>query len=135
MRTSALITLLLVSAAFTAPASANWFSRPQAGITLNVGSAPNPTPAQLRALYGPSRYGAYATRGSIDQLSDMEGKTVYGENGEVLGVIATVDLSTGLVDLHLTTGEAVALDASQLINQPNRVLAPALSLAAARALG
>jgi hypothetical protein len=131
MRKSALITLLLVSAAFSSPASANWFSRPAAGITLSVGSAPNPTPAELRALYGPSRYGVYATR---DQLSDMEGKMVYGENGEFLGVIATVDLGARLVDLHLSTGEAVALDAGMLINEPDRVIAPTLSAAEARGL-
>jgi hypothetical protein len=134
MNKSALITLLLATAAISAPASANWFSRPEAGITLNVGSAPNPTPAQLRALYGPSRYGVYATRISIDRLSDMEGKMVYGENGELLGVVATVDLTAGLIDLHLTTGEAVALDAGVLVNHPDHVIAPTLSMAEARAL-
>ena len=134
MNKSALITLLLVSAAFSAPASANWFSRPDLGVSLNVGSAPNPTPAQLRALYGPSRYGVYASRISAAALQDMEGKMVYGENGELLGVVATVDIGAGLVDLHLTTGEAVALDAALLVNEPYRVIAPTLSMAEARAL-
>lgn len=107
-----------MSAAFTAPASANWFFRPEAGVSLNVGSAPNPSPADLRALYGPTRYGVYRARISADVLSDMEGKMVYGENGESLGVIATVDIGAGLVDRHLTTGEAVALDVALLVNEP-----------------
>lgn len=40
--------LLLVSAAAISPASANWFSNPDQGISRNIGSAPNPTPADLR---------------------------------------------------------------------------------------
>jgi outer membrane protein OmpA-like peptidoglycan-associated protein len=40
-----IIPLLLLSAVCITPASANWFSNPQLGINLNVGSAPNPTPA------------------------------------------------------------------------------------------
>ena len=44
------LSLLLLSAAIcTTPASANYFANPRLGINLNVGSAPNPTPAQLRA--------------------------------------------------------------------------------------
>jgi outer membrane protein OmpA-like peptidoglycan-associated protein len=48
----AIIPLLLLSAVCVTPASANWFSNPRLGVNLNVGSAPNPTPADLRALYG-----------------------------------------------------------------------------------
>jgi len=40
--------LLLLSAAFVTPAYANYFSNPQTGITLNIGSAANPTPADIR---------------------------------------------------------------------------------------
>ncbi|HMI95992.1 MAG TPA: OmpA family protein [Micropepsaceae bacterium] len=48
-----IISLLLLSAAVSVtPASANWFSNPRLGINLNVGSAPNPKPADLEALYG-----------------------------------------------------------------------------------
>jgi hypothetical protein len=64
----------------------------------------------------------------------MEGKAVYGEHGEMLGVIATVDEGAGLVNLHLMTGEAIALDAGLLVHEPDRVIAPTLSMAEARAL-
>ena len=42
--------LLLSVATVTAvtPASANWFNNPYLGITRNVGSAPNPTPDDVR---------------------------------------------------------------------------------------
>ncbi len=40
--------LLLLSAAFVTPAYANYFSNPQTGITLNIGSAANPTPDDIR---------------------------------------------------------------------------------------
>ena len=42
-----ILSLLLLSAALgVAPASANYFSNPSIGMNLNVGSAPNPTPAR-----------------------------------------------------------------------------------------
>ena len=42
-------TLLLLSAVVCiTPASANYFANPGQGINLNIGSAPNPTPADLR---------------------------------------------------------------------------------------
>jgi hypothetical protein len=48
MNTKLLLPVLLLSAAVISPASANWFSNPSLGINRNVGSAPNPTPAQVR---------------------------------------------------------------------------------------
>ena len=48
MKTKLMLSLLLVSAAFVMPASANWFHNPYENINRNVGSAPNPTPADLR---------------------------------------------------------------------------------------
>jgi outer membrane protein OmpA-like peptidoglycan-associated protein len=48
----AIIPLLLISAVCVTPASANWFSNPRLGVNLNIGSAPNPKPADLRAIYG-----------------------------------------------------------------------------------
>ena len=42
------LALLLVVGAFATPASANYFSNPYTGVTLNIGSAPNPTPADIR---------------------------------------------------------------------------------------
>jgi len=129
MKKTTLTTVLLLSAAvlITQPASANWFFRPGAGISLNVGSAPNPTPADLRALYGPVRYGVLRT--SVDVLRDMEGKAVYGENGERLGYILAVDENAGLADVQLDTGIAIAVEAHMLTNETHRVIAPTLSRA------
>ena len=130
MRKMTLTTLLLLSAVMVTPASANWFSRPNLGIMLNVGSAPNPTPNDLRALYGPARYGGvYPTsaRISLETLRAMEGKPVYGENGEELGYILAVDENARLAELQLPSGFAVAVEGQLLINEPDRVIAPTLS--------
>lgn len=48
MKTNMMLPLLLVAASFVTPASANYFSNPYTGITLNIGSAPNPTPQDIR---------------------------------------------------------------------------------------
>jgi hypothetical protein len=40
--------LLVLSAALITPAYANYFSNPATGISLNIGSAPNPTPEDIR---------------------------------------------------------------------------------------
>jgi len=53
MMTKYILPVLLVAAAFTSPASANWFHNPQLNINLNIGSAPNPTPADLREMRKP----------------------------------------------------------------------------------
>src|SRR5262245_29496878 len=53
MKMKVLVPALLISAAaLTAvtPASANWFNNPFLGITRNVGSAPNPTPDDVRQM-------------------------------------------------------------------------------------
>src|SRR5215510_15840081 len=44
--------LLIAAATVTAvtPASANWFNNPYLGISRNVGSAPNPTPDDVRQM-------------------------------------------------------------------------------------
>jgi hypothetical protein len=48
MKTRFLLPVLLVAAAFVTPASANWFHNPYQGVNRNIGSAPNPTPADIR---------------------------------------------------------------------------------------
>jgi hypothetical protein len=50
MKTKFVLSLLLVTAAFVSPASANWFHNPYQNINRNIGSAPNPTPADLREM-------------------------------------------------------------------------------------
>ena len=41
--------MLLLSAVFVSPASANWFANPNWNINLHIGSAPNPTPDDVRS--------------------------------------------------------------------------------------
>ena len=48
MKTRLVLPVLLLAAAFITPASANWFHNPYQGVNRNVGSAPNPTPADIR---------------------------------------------------------------------------------------
>jgi hypothetical protein len=53
MRIKVVIPALLLSVATVAavtPASANWFHNKYLGITRNVGSAPNPTPEDVRQM-------------------------------------------------------------------------------------
>ncbi len=53
MKMKALLPLLVVSAAFVTPVYANWFHNPTEGINRNIGSAPNPTPADIREMRQP----------------------------------------------------------------------------------
>lgn len=48
MKRHMFLSALLLSAVFVSPASANWFSNPDININLNIGSAPNPTPDDVR---------------------------------------------------------------------------------------
>jgi len=130
MRTKTMMSLLLLSALCATPAAANWFSRPHVGINLNVGSAPSPSAYDLRVVE------RYAGRPpvvreivSIDVLRDMEGKTVFGENGEMLGYILAVDEGARMMEVQLPDGVGVAVGADLLINEPDRVVAPSLSQA------
>ena len=50
MKKILILPLLMISAAIVTPASANWFHNPYEGINRNIGSAPNPTPEDLRAM-------------------------------------------------------------------------------------
>jgi hypothetical protein len=53
MKMKVLLPALLLSVATAAavtPASANWFNNPYLGITRNIGSAPNPTPDDVRQM-------------------------------------------------------------------------------------
>ena len=49
MKTRILLPVLLLSAVFVSPASANWFANSAWNINLFVGSAPNPTPEDIRS--------------------------------------------------------------------------------------
>ena len=49
MNRKTILALLLISGAVATPAYANFFHNPYLGINLNIGSAPNPTPEDIRA--------------------------------------------------------------------------------------
>jgi hypothetical protein len=53
MKTYMLLPVLLLSAVFVSPASANWFSNPQWNINRFIGSVPNPTPDDIRSMRQP----------------------------------------------------------------------------------
>ena len=149
MRTpNTMMSLLLLSAVFITPASANWFSNPHTNTMLNVGSAPNPTPADLRAIgdaklamttepRATSTQIAYVQPTQVDyvqtmntaQLSGMEGRTVWGSHGERLGFILTVDQGKGLAELQTPKGIAVAMPASMMMEKHGRLTASTMSRA------
>jgi hypothetical protein len=49
MKTRILLPLLSLSVVFVSSASANWFANPTWGINMHIGSAPSPTPDDIRA--------------------------------------------------------------------------------------
>jgi hypothetical protein len=48
-----ILSMMLLSAIAT-PAFANYFSNPALGVNRNIGSAPNPTPQQVRDSHQPT---------------------------------------------------------------------------------
>ena len=144
--TNMMMSLLLLSAVFTMPASANWFSNPHSNTTLNIGSAPNPTPADLRAI-GDSKFAvaqtteprlvAMQTQATIApvqtmstvDLSMLDGRPVSGSHGERLGYILAVDQNTRMIELQTPRGIAVAMPAALLVEKHGRVIAPTTSRA------
>jgi hypothetical protein len=81
MNSKLLLPLIFVSAAIITPACANWFSNPSLGINRNVGSAPSPTPDQVRqekeppfVLRDPGAAGTVADAGAAKQAAPTEAK-------------------------------------------------------------
>ena len=142
--TNTMLSLLLLSAVCITPASANWFGNHVTQTDLNIGSAPNPTPADLRAI-GDSKFAraseprivAMQTQTSImpqpeqtlstAQLSRMEGRPVLGGHGERLGYVLAVDHGARLVELQTPRGIGVAMPASLLVEKRGRMTAPTVS--------
>ena len=140
--------LLLLSAVAVSPAYANWFSNPHTGTMLNIGSAPNPTPADLRRI-GDSQYAptpvafqseiiqptfapvAYVTHDehaiSSAAMYRMEGKTVLGTKGMRLGYILAVDHGSKMAELQTPSGIGVAMPVGLLIDKGNHMSAPTMS--------
>ena len=146
--TNMMMSLLLLSAAFAMPASANWFSNPRLGTNLNIGSAPNPRPADLRAI-GDSKFAVAQTAEprlvatqtqaaiapepmqTIDTVEPtrLEGRTVSGSHGQRLGYILAVDQDTRMIELQTPRGIAVAMPAALLVEKRGHVIAPTTSRA------
>ena len=64
MNKKTVLAMLLAAGAFITPAHANYFSNPYTGVSLNIGSAPNPTPADIRV----DRLPTIAEEGLLDSL-------------------------------------------------------------------
>jgi hypothetical protein len=108
---------------------------------LNIGSAPNPTPADLRRLgdSGPrerdsfndrihqTAYMTPETGMTKAEMMRLEGKTVLGAHGARLGSILAVNLNTRMAEIQTHGGVAVAVPASMLMDKGNRVMASTLS--------
>jgi hypothetical protein len=136
-----MMSLLLLSAVCVSPASANWFSNPRTGTMLNIGSAPNPTPADLRRIgdsQSSNRTGLAAPQERfvepvayhVDtnaELTRMEGKTVFGAHGAKLGWIVTVNHAERLAEVQTPGGIALAMPVGLFMDNGNRVLAPTIS--------
>jgi len=69
--TTTLISLLMLSAVCATPASANFFSNSRWNVMLNIGSAPSPTPAQLRAIGDSSYANVPVRRGPVLQSENQ----------------------------------------------------------------
>src|SRR6185503_2100722 len=135
---NSMLSLLLLSAVCVSPAYANYFSDGRTGVTLNVGSAPSPTPEQLRAIgdsyYGPTYHREYRERrapprsaryGSLTpDLRFMEGRAVFGDRGQRLGYVIAVDEGMNQVELQTMSGVGVAMSADLIVAGVRGLTAP-----------
>jgi hypothetical protein len=143
--------LLLLSALSISPAYANWFSNPHLGTMLNIGSAPNPTPEDLRRI-GDSRYAptpvaleiapaqptlapvAYHVTHDAHDISSaamfrMEGKPVFGARGARLGYILAVDHGSKMAELQTPSGIGVAMPVTLMVDKGDHMSAATMSKA------
>ena len=158
MKSSKTMMAMLAAAAIcTSPAYANWFSNPVTNTNLNIGSAPNPTPADLRYGVSPiphsneparligSAYVApegrtnfvqetvYETGPTVThhmtdaQLTALEGKRVIGAHGAQLGYILAVDHKAGIAEVQTPSGIGVAVSTMVLAEKGNHIAAPTMS--------
>jgi len=151
MKTSKTMMSLLAAAAIVAsPAYANWFSNPHTNTNLNIGSAPNPTPADLRgpkavvpsepARLRASEYYqqtpvAYETGTTVmhrmtdAQMTALEGKPVLGAHGARLGYVLAVDHGSRMAEIQTRSGIGIAIPTMLLSDKGNHILAPTTSRA------
>jgi len=131
-----ILSLLLLSAVGAAPAYANYFSDPRVGVNLNVGSAPSPTPQQLRAIgdsvYGPPPRYEDRSRFFRPALLDMEGRPVFGSGGARLGYVLAVDEYAQTIELQMPSGIAISMPSDLITDRGARLMAPTVSRADVR---
>jgi TonB family protein len=79
-----IVPLALLSAALVTPAHANWFFNPALNISRNVGSAPNPTPQDLRETRSPA-YPLISK--SLNEQGTVGLKIALSQRGVVMGAV------------------------------------------------
>jgi hypothetical protein len=119
---------LLIFAALSQPALANYFHNPRTNTNLNIGSAPNPTPADLRAIGDASyaldaRADSGAANANRNELRALKGKTVSDMAGDNLGVIVATDDLDKVVLLETPMAAHVVISANLLSNDGPKVVA------------
>jgi hypothetical protein len=135
MKTKAtLMSMLLVAAVGMTPAFANYFSDPVSGRNLNVGSAPNPTPQELRII-GDSDRGLppYANVSKTD-LAAMQYKSAFSDDDVLLGHIVSVDPSSNTLVLQTPEGAHIWFPASYFVNYPDEVRTTVITKADVQAI-
>jgi hypothetical protein len=123
---------LLFSAALCMPAYANYFHNPITHMNLNIGSAPNPTPADLRTIGDASyafdaRSDSGARNASRTELQAMTGKTASDMGGENLGVIVATDDLDKVVLLETPMGAHIVVSAQLLSGDGPKVVAATIT--------
>jgi hypothetical protein len=153
------MSMLAAAAICASPAYANWFSNPITNTNLNIGSAPNPTPADLRNGVSPNPHSneparligsaylvpegqtyvvqttAYETGPAVmhrmtdAQLTALEGKPVVGAHGARLGYILAVDHKAHTAEIQTPSGIGVGVSTMLLADKGNHIIAPSMSKA------
>ena len=79
-----IMTLALLSTTLVTPAHANWFFDPVLGISRNVGSAPNPTPQDIRENRSPA-YPLISK--TLNEQGTVGLKIALSQSGTVMGAV------------------------------------------------
>src|SRR4051812_12539095 len=113
MKTSKMMMSMLAAAAICAsPAYANWFSNPSTNTNLNIGSAPNPTPADLRASESaiPHSSGHYGEPARLRAGGSYQQSYALPTAGETY-VVQQTAYETGPTVMHrMTDAQMTALE-------------------------
>lgn len=84
VKTTILPSALLLAVALVMPAYANWFNNPGLNVSRNLGSAPNPTPQDLRKRNSPD----YPSRSqSLNEQGTVGVRVSLTDRGAVSGAV------------------------------------------------